>query len=135
MTGNGQSHENDLRPRELLAIAALLSEPTIKRAADAIGLSEKTIRRYLAKPTFRDAYAKARREAFGSALQRLQEAAGVAVRTLIEIAADEAAKPADRLRAANSIIDFGIRGAELLVFSERLARLEERSEQNGGMLQ
>lgn len=135
MTANGQPQENGLRPRELLAIAALLSEPTIKRAADAIGLSEKTIRRYLAKPTFRDAYVKARREAFGSALQRLQEAAGIAVQALVEIAADEAAKPADRLRASNSILDFGIRGAELLAFSERLARLEERSEQNKGLLQ
>ena len=32
MTATDRSHENDLRPRELRAIAALLSEPTIERA-------------------------------------------------------------------------------------------------------
>ena len=32
MTATDRSHENGLRPRELRAIAALLSEPTIERA-------------------------------------------------------------------------------------------------------
>ncbi len=135
MTANGQSHEKDLRPCELRAIAALLSEPTTKRAADAAGLSEKTLRRYLKKPRFHEVYEKARREAFGAALQRLQEAAGIAVETLIEIAADKGEKTADRARVSKSILELGLRGAEFHSILERLARLEESSEQNKGMLQ
>ena len=51
---------------------------------------------------------------------------GIAVQTLFEIAADEAAKPADRIRAANSILDLGLRGREWHSFPERLAHLEEK---------
>ena len=53
---------------------------------------------------------------------------GVAVQTLFEIAADETAKPADRIRAANSILDLGLRGREWHSFPERLEQLEEKWE-------
>ena len=128
MTGNVLSHEKDLKPSERRAIAALLSEPTIKRAADAAGVSESTIRRYLAKPPFRDAYETASRGALGAAMQQLHEGMGVAVQTLIEIAADPNAKPADRIRASNSIVDLGLRGREFHSFPERLAHLEKKWE-------
>jgi hypothetical protein len=129
------SANEDLRPREARAIDALLTEATIEAAAMKTGVSSRTLRRWLHREDFYQAFRCARGKAMESALQRLQESTGVAVRVLVEIAADESAKPADRLRASNSILDYSIRGAELLAFSERLARLEERSEQNGGLLQ
>lgn len=53
---------------------------------------------------------------------------GRAVQTLIEIAADEAAKPADRIRASNSILDLSLRGMGSQSFPERLAHLDEKWE-------
>ena len=125
MTGNGLSHEKDLKPSERRAIAALLSEPTTKRAAEKAGIGESTIRRYLKKPRFLAVYETASRGALGAAMQRLHEGMGVAVETLIEIAADPNAKPADRIRASNSIADLGLRGREFHSFPARLAQLEE----------
>ncbi len=125
MTGNGQSHEKDLRPRELRAIAALLSAPTLKLAADAAGLSERTLRRYLAKPRFLAVYETASRGALGAAMQRLHEGMGVAVETFFEIAADKDEKTADRIRAMSLIADLGLRGREFHSFPARLAQLEE----------
>ena len=42
-----------LKPRERRALLALLSEPTISAAAQAVGLSRRTIQRYLTRPEFR----------------------------------------------------------------------------------
>ncbi len=53
---------------------------------------------------------------------------GVAVQTLFEIAADETAKPADRIRASNSILDLSLRGMGSQSFPERLEHLEEKWE-------
>ena len=121
--------------RETRAIGAFLTAPTLAQAAKKACISERTLRRYLARPDFRNAYEDARRRALGAALQRLQDASGVAVRVLLEVAADEAGKPADRLRASNLILDHAVRGAELIEVGERLARLEERIEREGGSLQ
>lgn len=117
-----------LRPRELKAISALLEEPTIERAAESAGISARTLRRYLTRPSFRAAYEEARRAALGGALSRLQEAAGVAVRVLMEIVADDDARHADRIRASVSILDHAIRGRELLGLEERIKTLEVHSE-------
>ena len=125
MNGNGKSQEKDLKPSELKAIAALLTEPTAKRAAEKAGIGESTIRRYLKKPRFLAVYETASRGALGAAMQQLHEGMGVAVQTLIEIAADPNAKPADRIRASNSIVDLGLRGREWHSFEDRLAQLEE----------
>jgi DNA-binding transcriptional MerR regulator len=106
------------------ALAALLGEPTLARAARTAGVSERTLRYWLRKPAFLRAYRQARRQVLEAAVGQLQRAAGRAVRTLVKALATE--KASDRIRAALGILDRGLRGAELLDMEERLAELERR---------
>jgi hypothetical protein len=55
------------------AIAALLSHRSIEDAAQAIHVAPRTMLRWLQVPEFRDAYLKARREAVGQSIARMQQ--------------------------------------------------------------
>jgi hypothetical protein len=62
------------------AIEALLSEPSVRRAAALAGLGEKSIRRWLRLPEFSRVYQEARQQAFADALADLRAATRDAVR-------------------------------------------------------
>ena len=84
-------------------IIALLEQPTLERAASSVGISDVTLWRWLKKPEFRDAYQKARRDAFSRSIGRLQFATSAAVSCLLRILADPNApgsepRPCGRLR-------------------------------------
>jgi hypothetical protein len=67
------------------AVAALMSEPTIARAAKRAGVNERTLRRWLAEDqAFKVAYATARRATFQDAMDRIQVVTARAVETLEE---------------------------------------------------
>lgn len=63
MTGQGEK----LSRKRDQAIAALLTQPTISEAAKAIGVGEKTLRRWLKVPEFMAAYNAARHEVLADA--------------------------------------------------------------------
>src|SRR4051794_5680210 len=95
------------------AIAALLSQPTVEQAARAVNIGTRTLIRWLQNPEFKIAYHKARRDAFGQATARLQQAAGAAVMTLLKIMVDANAPASTRVRAADSVLDHGAKAIEL----------------------
>src|SRR6266536_6667634 len=68
--------------REDLALAALLAEPTIAQAAAKAGISESTLLRWMAEPSFRARYREARRQVVEQATACLQHAATEAVDAL-----------------------------------------------------
>ena len=78
MSGQGGKRER-LEDR---ALAALLSEPTIAQAATAAGVSESTLLRWLAEPSFKARYRDARRQVVELAVTGLQQATSEAVATL-----------------------------------------------------
>ncbi len=104
------------------AIAALLSEPSIKAAADAVKIGEGTLYRWLQLPDFQTAYRAARRSVIERAVSELQAAAGEAVETLKRNLHCE--NPAVEIRAAQIILEQGIKGVELIDLQERVERLE-----------
>ena len=75
-------HEGKFGRKKEEAIAALLSQPTVEQAARAVNIGTRTLIRWLQVPEFKEAYLKARREAFGQATARLQQASGAAVALL-----------------------------------------------------
>lgn len=107
-------------------LAALLGAPTITAAAKAAGVGERTLRRWLAEPAFRDAYAAARREAMQQASARLQDSAFAAVETLRQLAADENVPASARVAAARAILEQAARAAETEDLGARVARLERQ---------
>jgi uncharacterized protein YggE len=118
MTSKPRKHEQ--------AIAALLSTPTIADAAKAVGLGEKTLRRWLHEdPAFQAAYHDARRQAVQNAVARLQGLLSKATATLDR--AMTCGSSSVEVRAALAVIDQAYRGAELLELADRVAKLERQS--------
>ena len=116
-----------LDARQLQAIEALLQHPTLARAASAVGIHERTLRRWLRLPQFKAAVSEARREAFGQATGLMQWYASVAVTALVKILNDTAASSSARVAAAGMVLKLGREGIELDDLAQRLAALEQAS--------
>lgn len=94
------------------------------RAAQAAGVGEKTIHRWLKRPDFASALREAQANAVGNALGRLRSTTGEAVETLRHLAVG-ANSESVRLGAARSILDFALRATELEDLAERIEHLEQ----------
>src|SRR5688572_29219747 len=120
--GHGQKRER-LADR---ALAALLSEPTVAQAATKAGVSESTLLRWLAEPSFKARYRDARRQVVELAVTGLQQATSEAVATLSRNM--RCGVPASEIAAAKAVLDFAVKGVELVDLAERVESLEQASE-------
>jgi hypothetical protein len=100
MAGHGEKFG---RKKEA-AIVALLSQASVESAARAAGIGTRTLVRWMQNPEFKAAYDKARRDAFGQARARLQQASGAAVSTILKIMLDKEEPASSRLRAAEAVL-------------------------------
>src|SRR5437764_9980785 len=112
--------------RQEKAIIALLNQPTMKEAAEAAGVSEVTLWRWLQNADFRSSYMEARRLAVQRAIARTQAATSEAVETLREVIRDKSAKGSERIAAAKAILDYAMKGVELEDYEQRLEELEAK---------
>jgi hypothetical protein len=119
---NGPGENDDLSARQDLAIAALLAHPTIPAAAESIGVSESTLRRWLRDAEFKAAYRAARRQVVEQSIAALQAATTEAVATLRRNL--QAKSPHAQIRAAMGILDHAVRAVDLVDVMERLEKLE-----------
>src|SRR5688500_3196534 len=111
------------------AIAALLQEPTMQRAADVAGVTVRTLQRWLKDDdNFHRALLRARREAFGQAVGLTQRLAPMAVGTFAKVMNDPAAPAAAKVSAAVALLKFGREGIEMEDFAARLEALERKAE-------
>src|SRR4029077_11403392 len=108
MTGHGAKFG---RKKEE-AIAALLSQRNVEEAARSIGVAAKTLLRWMKLPEFQVAYREARRQAFGQAVSRLQQASGAAASTLLKVMVDPNTPASTRVRAADSVLNHGAKAIE-----------------------
>jgi hypothetical protein len=86
------------------------------------------LRRWRSQPEFAAALRVAGAEAVRDALARLRTAAGDAVETLRQLAAN-AASESVRLGGARAILDLSLRVAQLDALEQRIERLEEKTMQ------
>ena len=119
MSGHGEK----LSRRQELAIAALLTQPTVEAAAAAAGVSSRTLHGWLKELPFLRAYRAARRRILEGAIGRLQQAADQAVQALV--AALQADRAADRIRAASILLEQGLAGLQRWDLEEELRQLRE----------
>lgn len=112
--GHGEKYS---RLKEL-AIAALLSSPTIKEAADKIGVSESTLRRWLGYPDFRQEYAEEKRHILEAATRDLADAAAEALQSLRNVLKKEW-NTSDRIASAKVIRDWHLKQLTLLTMEQR----------------
>jgi hypothetical protein len=123
----GYDAPSGLTPKQDQAIIALLNEPTIAKAATALGVSERTLHRWLEDETFHRAFRKARREAFAQAIAVTQRYAPMAVHTLAKVMTDTSVQASARVSAATNLLRFGREALELDDLAGRLEALERDS--------
>lgn len=108
-----------------MALQALLTHPTKKQAAEAAGIDEKTMRRYLSLPEFQQAYKAAFTELVNDATRQVQQALSPAISALREIVEDPEESASGRISAARSLLEYGLRLTE---FNDILRELESAKE-------
>lgn len=124
MTGHGAKFD---RKKEE-AIAALLTHRNIEEAATSIGISAKTLLRWMKEAEFNAAYREARRAAFGQSIARLQQGTSAAATTLLKLMIDASTPASVRVRAADSIFNHAAKAIEIEDIEARLSELERAAE-------
>lgn len=105
------------------AISALLIHPTIEKAAQAVGISEKTLWRWLQIPEFDRAYEQARNQVLAQTISLLHKATGMAVTTLMKNL--KCGVPSVEVRAAVAVLDQTFKAREILELEQRLTMIEQ----------
>ncbi len=113
-----------LPAKQELAISAVISHPTLKEAALAVGISETTLWRYMQDEAFSRKLRQARRDAVSHAVLRLQRASSDAVKVLSDLMMKDDAPAAARISAARTIIDYSMRAVENDELQTRIESLE-----------
>ncbi|MBA4189800.1 MAG: hypothetical protein C0467_17600 [Planctomycetaceae bacterium] len=124
MTGQ-RRRSKTAKLREEALLAAVLSQPTLTRAAVAAGVSERTVRRALKRPAFARRVATARRVAIEMAVTGLSSLSGEAYDAVKRALA--CGIPAVELKAGLAILlEQPVRGGGFLFELNDLQRLQEQ---------
>jgi hypothetical protein len=123
-----KGHCAQLPRKQEAAIAALLSHPSIDLAAKSIGVTSRTLRRWMQLPEFNEEFLKARREGVAQANARIQQNAGAAAAVLLRMMADPTNKASHRLQASKYVLEIAAKSLETDDLAMRIARLESQAE-------
>lgn len=127
-----QKTEKTLTAKQQKAIAALLSQSTIQKAANEAGVSDRSIFNWLNQPAFSDAYRQARSRMVSQAIAGLQQSMVGALSALQDVMNDPGNPPSARVSAARTVLELAFRGAEIEDLTERIKALEKHVKQTNG---
>ena len=119
MAGHGEK----LTRKQEQAIAALLSESTVEKAATKAGVGYRTLKGWLALPDFRDAYRAAQRDLFEQSvivLKKLAIGAALALGRNLTCG-----RPSSEIRAAVAIYETIMKATDHLELTKRIEALEQ----------
>lgn len=121
-----------MRNREK-ALAALLSSDTQAEAAAKIGISDRTMRGYLADPEFNAEYQRRKRRLVSDATRQIQTSYQVAINALREIVESKLSSEAGRISAARALLEYGMKFTEVNEVMTQLENIENaiKSDENG----
>lgn len=114
--------------KQELAAIALLTEPTIKAAAEKVGIEEATLFRWLQEKEFKKLCREVKRQAVSQATARLQQSTTLAVDTLRAVMKNPKHGSMARISAAKTVLEMAYKAIELEDVMERLEALESDSE-------
>lgn len=110
-----------MTPNQRRALQALLTCSTKREAAKAAGITDRTLRTYLADADFQAEYRRAVRSLVDEATKQAQKALTPAITALRCIVEDDTEKSGNRISAARALLEFGLRLTE---FNDILRELE-----------
>ena len=108
-------------------IAAILQHGTLKEAAQAVGITPRTIYDRMENREFRSLYMSAKDDIIRGAVFSINQKLAQAIDTVAEIMQDKEVNPATRLQAAQTIIGNAGKFAERLTRDEYNSRAEGKS--------
>ena len=111
-------------------LQALLANHTIREAAAAAQVTERTIYEYLRDPDFKADYQTARDDIIRGTANNLRNRMNEAVDVIATIMRDDAAPYRERRAAACAILEHGAKYTETLDILERMKTLEDKMSQN-----
>ena len=123
-----KGHGSKFGQKQEEAIAALLTQKSVEDGARVIGVGVSTLRRWMRIPEFDAAHRQVRRDAMWQTIARLQQNSGAAVSTILKIMVDLNASASSRLRAAERVFEYGLRGMETEDIHARVSALERAAE-------
>jgi hypothetical protein len=107
-----------------VTIHALLTAPTIAKAAGMAGVTEASIRTWLKEPDFRRKYRETRQNLFETALGSVQGKLQEGVSVMWQLVMDEATPATARVQAFRCLADMAFRGQDLSELETRIEQLE-----------
>jgi len=113
------------------AVAALLTQRNIDEAAKSVGISTRTMLRWMKEPEFKEAFRIAKRASYDQAVSRLQHAMPLAVQTMLKVLLDPATPPSVRVRAAEVVANHSHKAIEIEDVEARVTALEEAAGEQG----
>lgn len=109
------------------ALAALMTHPNVRSAAEACGVGERTLHRWLRDPEFAAQLAQVESELVDAAARRLLALTDDAIRSLAQLLVGSE-DDSVRLRAAVAVLDQTARWREATAIERRLSILEKELE-------
>lgn len=119
MAGNGRL------PRRAQAVAALLREKDVSTAAQAAGVGERTLYRWLADADFQRELKAAEGMAISAAVRRLADLTGTAVETLRGVMEAKDAPLSAKVRAADIVLSRLLDLRQMVDFEAQLAAIQD----------
>ena len=121
-----------MKAKQEKAIPALLACSTLAEAAAKTGVTERTLYNWLQEESFQGEYRRARWQAAGQAIARLQSIASEAAGALQDVYSNKENPASARVSAARVVLELSIKAVELENLEERINQLEEavRSSRN-----
>jgi hypothetical protein len=107
------------------AINALLTERNVREAAKAAKVSERTLWRWLTDTTFRAELTTQEGAVIDQVTRGLLAMQDQALEVFDSILTSTTASDANRLRAAEGVLDYLLKLRELLTLEDRVRKLEE----------
>ena len=117
-----------MTPRQQKALAALLTSPSRAAAAEAAGITTRTLQNYLSDPEFQREYQKALSGLISEAAAQAKQSLSPALSTLKEVMTDTEQNGQIRVSAARSLLEFGMKLTEQADILARLQELETAME-------
>lgn len=115
-----------LSARQVRAIEALLTSPSISEAAEACGIGRRTLHTWLEDPEFKQALAAAESEAISLAVREMIGDMRENLATMRDIRRSDESSAAIKLRAAALLDASLLRWREIATFEERLVAIEAK---------
>lgn len=118
--------------RQDAAIAALVSNPTVREASKVSGIPERTLWRYLGQEDFTTRLEEERSKLVSDATERLKSKLAAATSAIAEVMEDQDAPPQVRVNAARTILEFSLKYVEVSDIVRRLDELERQTAAENG---